>query len=293
MAGRRPKGVIELGWACLDSSARGRAEHRPVSGDYPDHVVRRFGFTAGGGLGWKISALMTPRPEPAPWKIVVITGAPSWAEYWAPVMAELPLDREMIVVDRPGFAASEPGVCVADIRVQALALAPLLTKAPGQKLLLVGQSYGAAIATLMADAHPGAVDQITLLSSYLGVSGPTATWLVRVGSRLLNVIPKDLRNAVIEVAGHARQMDLMHAALPRLAAPIHMIHGDQDDFAPLTVAHAFGRRINARFHVAPGANHFLNDGPAHALLAALENCIPANDTRREAAVAQPIGAETG
>ena len=283
MAGRRPKGVLELAWACLDSSAHGRTEHRPVTIDYPGHVIRRFSFEAGGGLGWRVSALMTPRPEPAPWKIVVITGAPSWAEYWSPVMAALPQDREMIVVDRPGFAASEPGTCVPDIRVQARALAPLLTKARGQKLLLVGQSYGAAIATLMAEANPAAVDQISLLSSYLGESGPTAKWLVRVGSSLLNVIPKDLKHAVIEVAGQTPQMAFMNAALPRLVTPIHMIHGDQDDFAPLDVAHRFSLRGDTRhpmrFERVGGANHFLNDGPVETLLGALESCIPPERAR--------------
>ncbi len=284
MAGRRPKGVIELGLACLDSQARGRTEHRPVTLDYPDDVIRRFSFEAGGGLGWRLSALATPRPQPAPWKIVVITGAPSWAEYWAPVMAALPADREMIVVDRPGFAASQPGTCVRDIRVQARALAPLLTRARGQKLLLVGQSYGAAIATLMAEANPGTVDQISLMSSYLGEPGPTAKWLVRVGSSLLNVIPKDLKHAVIEVAGQTPQMAFMNAALPRLETPIHMIHGDQDDFAPLDVAHRFSLRGDTRhpmrFERVGGANHFLNDGPVETLLGALESCIPAERLRR-------------
>jgi pimeloyl-ACP methyl ester carboxylesterase len=284
MTGRRPKGVLELGWACLDSHARGRTEHRPVTIDYPDDVVRRFSFEAGDGLGWRLSALMTPRRAPAPWKIVVITGAPSWAEYWAPVMAALPADREMVVVDRPGFAGSQPGVCVPDIRVQARALAPLLTKARGQKLLLVGQSYGAAIATLMAEANPGKVDQLSLLSSYLGEPGPTARWLVRVGSSLLNVIPRDLKHAVMEVAGQTPQMPLMHAALSRLDVPIHMIHGDQDDFAPLDVAHRFSRRGDTRhpvrFERVGGANHFLNDGPVETLLTALESCIPPEPARR-------------
>jgi pimeloyl-ACP methyl ester carboxylesterase len=283
MTGRRPKGVLELGWACLDSQAHGRTEHRPVTIDYPEHVVRRFSFEAGGGLGWMVSALMTPRPQPAPWKIVVITGSPSWAEYWSPVMAALPADREMIVVDRPGFAASEPGICVPDIRVQARALAPLLTKARGQKLLLVGQSYGAAIATMMADAHPGVVDQLSLLSSYLGEPGPTARWLVRVGSSLLNVIPRDLKHAVIEVAGQTPQMAFMNAALPRLRTPVHMIHGDQDDFAPLDVADRFSRRGDTRhpmrFERVGGANHFLNDGPVETVLGALESCIPPNKAR--------------
>ena len=284
MAGRRPKGVLELGLACLDSTARGRTEHRPVTIDYPDHVIRRISFDAGGGLGWRISALTTPRAEPAPWKIVVITGSPSWAEYWSPVMASLPENREMIVVDRPGFAASQPGICIPDIRVQARALAPLLTKARGQKLLLVGQSYGAAIATLMAEANLGAVDQISLLSSYLGEPGPTARWLVRVGSSLLTVIPKDLKHAVMEVAGQTPQMAYMHAALPRLETPVHMIHGDQDDFAPLEVARRFSLRQDmrhpVRFEQVSGANHFLNDGPAATLLNALESCIPAQKTRR-------------
>ena len=273
MAARRPKGVIELGLACLDSAAKGRTEHRPVAADYPDSVVRRISFSAGGDLGWRVSALITPRPAPPPWKIVVVTGSPSWAEYWAPVMAALPQDREMIVVDRPGFAASEPGVCVADIRVQSEALSPLLAKAPGQKLLLVGQSYGAAIATLMADANPGVVDEIALLSSYLGESGPTATWLVRVGQKFLNVIPKDLKHAVMEVAGQAPQMAHMHRALERLPHRAHLFHGDADDFAPLETARRFATDRRFRFETVPGANHFLNDGPPKVLLGALESCL--------------------
>lgn len=133
MASRRPKGILALGWACLESAASGRTEHRPTSADYEDAVVRRISFTAGGGLGWRVSALTTPRAAPAPWKIVVVTGAPSWAEYWAPVLAALPQTREMVVVDRPGFAASEPAACVLDIGEQARALAPLLKLHRGRK----------------------------------------------------------------------------------------------------------------------------------------------------------------
>ncbi|MGI8839619.1 MAG: alpha/beta fold hydrolase [Caulobacteraceae bacterium] len=270
---------MALFWACLESAAAGRAEHRPISEAYPDTVVRRIAFTAGGGFGWRLSALTTPRPRPAPWKIVVVTGAPSWAEYWAPILAALPRDREMIVVDRPGFAASEPAECVPDIRDQARALGPLLDKAPGQRILLVGQSYGAAIATLMAAARPRRVAALALLSSYLGEPGPTAGWLVRAGSRFLNVIPRDLRNAVIEVSGQPPQMAYMRQALTRVRAPVHVVHGDMDDFAPIEAARAFAGAIASRrpvrFQPVPGANHFLNDGPTETLLACLEACIPA------------------
>lgn len=278
MASKRPKGIWALFWACLESTASGRTEHRPTSADYPETLVRRITFTAGGGFGWRLSALTTPRTRPAPWKIVVVTGAPSWAEYWAPALAALPQDREMIVVDRPGYAASQPAECVADIRDQACALSPLLRAAPGQKLLLVGQSYGAPIAALMAAAQPRRVTALVLLSSYLGQSGPTARWLVRTGSRFLSMIPRDLRNAVIEVSGQPAQLAQMHRALGRIGAPVHVIHGDQDDFAPLRAARDLAdnapTRRPVRFLSVPGANHFFNDGPVERLLECLETCIP-------------------
>jgi pimeloyl-ACP methyl ester carboxylesterase len=263
----------------VESALTGRREHVPTSADYAEHVVRRVTFKAGGGHGWTLSALTTPRSKPAPWKIVVVTGAPSWAEYWAPALAALPEDREMVVVDRPGFACSEPFDCIPDIKVQAEALAPLLKAAPGQKVLLVGQSYGAAIATLMAETSPKSVDGVVLLSSYLSSPGPTARWLVETGLKVLNVIPRDLRNAVLEVSGQPGQIALMKDALTRLKVPVHVIHGDADDFAPIEAAEALVAETRTRgqmhFHRVPGANHFLNDGPVDLLLACLEDCIPA------------------
>jgi pimeloyl-ACP methyl ester carboxylesterase len=267
-----------LGWACIECAATGRTEHVPTSKDYPETVMRRTSFTAGGGLGWKISALETTRERPCPLKIVVVPGAPSWAEYWAPTLAALPADREMIVVDRPGFAASEPATCVPDIRLQAVALSPLLETVPGQKILLVGQSYGAAIATVMAARNPKAVAGVVLLSSYLGEPGPTARFLVNLGMRALHLIPRDLRNAILEVSGQAPQLSHMRQALRRLNVPVHVIHGDADDFAPIElaeqlVAEAICRRP-MNFIRVPGANHFLNDGPVEVMMSVLEQCMP-------------------
>lgn len=278
MKRQRPKGVLGMGLACIQAAAAGRTEHVPTSDDYPDSLVRRTYFEAGGGHGWRISALATPRDKPAPWKIVVVTGAPSWSEYWAPALAALPQDREMIVVDRPGFAGSEPFDCVPDIRVQAEALAPLLKAAPGQRILLVGQSYGAAIATLMAAARPRRIASVVLLSSYLGVAGPTARWLVDWGSHVLDFIPRDLRNAIKEVSHQADQLSYMRAALEQLSVPVHVLHGETDDFAPIEIAERLVAETHTRrpihFQRIAGVNHFLNDGPAEMVIDCLEACIP-------------------
>lgn len=274
----RPKGWLSVGLACVGSAALGRSEHVPTSEHFPDDVVRRTSFVAGGGHGWRISALETPRPRPAAWKIVVITGAPSWSEYWAPVMAALPQDRQMIVVDRPGFANSEPYDHVPDIRVQAQALAPLLRAAPGQKVVLVGQSYGAAIAILMAAAQPRAVKSLVLLSGYFGEAGPTARMLLDLGAKALRLIPRDLRNAVLEVRNQPRQLDMVREALSRLRTPVHVVHGDRDDFAPIEIAEQLiaetRGRLPARVERVNGGDHFINSGPVDQLMGALESCIP-------------------
>jgi pimeloyl-ACP methyl ester carboxylesterase len=279
VARKRPKGVLQIGWAVVDAAVNGRTEHVPTAADYPDDVVRRISFLAGGGHGWRISALQTPREMTAPWKIVVITGAPSWAEYWAETMSELPADREMIVVDRPGYGASEPAEPVTDIRVQAEALAPLLVAERGQKIMLVGQSYGAAIASLMAEANPGQVSSLVLLSGFFGETGPTSRWLIDLGGRALKVLPRDLRHAVIEASGQRPQLAYAKRALANLTMPIHMVHGDQDDFAPIEVAERLAAETVTRnpiqFMRTEGGSHFLNDGPAEQMLAALEACIPA------------------
>lgn len=303
MASKRPKGVLGVGLACFTSAATGRTEHRATSADYPDSVVRRISFEAGGGTGWRISALVTPRETPAPIKVVVITGSPSWAEYWAPMMAALPNDWEMTVVDRPGFAASEPADPVFDLMVQAQALSPVVTAAPGQRLLLVGQSYGAAIAALIAhgvtpqaapqttfDAllrrlglrkavpTPHPVSGLVLLSGFFGETGPTSRWLVDVGGRMLSLIPRDLRNAVLEVTRQAEQLPAVREALAGLATSVHVIHGDADDFAPLGVAERLAEEIERhepmRVHRVPGADHFLNERPPEELLAILRDCLP-------------------
>ena len=117
-----------------------------------------------------------------------------------------------------------------------------------------------------------------LLSGYFGESGPTARWLIRWGSRLLKFIPRDLRHAVIEVSNQPSQLAYLHAALRRLKIPVHVIHGDKDDFAPIEIAERLVAETRARrpirFEKVEGANHFLNDGPVEPLLAALEACIP-------------------
>jgi pimeloyl-ACP methyl ester carboxylesterase len=130
----------------------------------------------------------------------------------------------------------------------------------------------------MAAAHPKRVASVVLLSSFLGVTGPTSRWLVEWGSRILGLIPRDLRNAVREVSGQADQLSYMRAALNQLSVPVHVLHGDVDDFAPIEIAERLVAETRTRrpihFERIAGVNHFLNDGPAETVIDRLEACIP-------------------
>ena len=283
MARRRPRGILPLFAACIACAVSGRREHVPTAEEYPDSVIKRISFEAGGGLGWRLSALTTPRSQPAPWKFVVVTGAPSWGEYWAPVMAALPQDREMVVVDRPGFANSEPVHCVPKITTQAKALLPLLEPQPGQRILLIGQSYGAAIATLMAARRPDHTAGLVLVSGFFGKTGPTARFLIDLGQKVLGLIPRDLRHAVLEAAGQSNQLNPVFRLLNSFPFLVSIIHGDKDDFAPIEVARAIADTTlaPARFIEIRGGNHFLNDCEPDQVIQWLETAIGGRGTLRQ------------
>lgn len=276
MIRRRTTSLVSVGLATLRDA--NRSERRPLSFFYDETEVRRVTFDAGFGLGWKLTAVETPRDKPAPWKFIVIAGSPSWSEYWAEFLSTLPKDREMVVVDRPGFGTSGPKTCIPDIRLQAQALQPLLKAPFGQKVMLVGHSYGAAIATLLAANNPGKVHGLVLLSGYFGEFGATSKMLVKMGSMIMGLIPRDLRHAIMEVTGQKPQLEHMKTALAKLRVPVHVIHGDKDDYAPFEAAEAVVKAVRTkrpvRFERIEAGDHFMHDSNPDALRVALERCLP-------------------
>lgn len=250
------------------------AQRFPTSKDYPPTVMTRVAFEAGGGHGWKLSALETPNREQAAWKIVIITGTPSWSEYWAPTLAKVPADRTMIVADRPGFAQSEPRGVVTSIEAQADALAPMLDGPPGQQVVLIGQSYGGPIATVLAAKRPDKVKALVLMSAFFGERGPTIRRLSGLGSLTRIALPRDMKNSLDEINGQRKQMPSVREALAQIEAPILVLHGDQDTFVTLEAAKRLAETARADFMPVQG-DHFLNACCVSDVLAAAERAIAA------------------
>ena len=281
---RGPLGLIAA--LVLSGCAIGTAEDDndsfPTSSAYPAGTMERIEFTAAVPEGWRISALQTPARPDATWKVVIITGTPSWSEYWAPTIAALPASREMIVADRPGFRSSEPQGAVRDIAKQAEALAPMLETHPGERVLLVGQSFGAPVATLMAARYPDKVDAVVLVSAFFGDRGPTARRMIGVGSVVQPLLPRDLRNSISEITGQRPQLPGVWQALRGLRQPIVFVHGDNDTFVPLEADQRIAAEYGHTLISVPGGDHFLNACCVPALLEAMEQAISEAEGREPA-----------
>jgi pimeloyl-ACP methyl ester carboxylesterase len=268
--------------ACAIGTAEDDNDRFPTSSSYPPGTMERTTFTAGVPEGWRISALRTPERPDATWKVVIITGTPSWSEYWAPTIAALPPTREMIVADRPGFRTSEPEEAVRDLAKQADALAPMLEAREGQRVLLVGQSFGAPVATLMAQRYPDRVDAIVLVSAYFGDRGPTARRLFGAGRLFHGMLDRDLKNSITEVTAQTAQLPAVWTALRGLQQPIVFIHGDDDTFVPLDADQRIAAEYGHTLVTVPGGDHFLNACCVPALLGAFEQAISEAEGREAA-----------
>ncbi len=271
--------VLLLAACVVRAESEPEADRFPTSKDFTADVMTRTSFTAAGATPWKLSALKTPRAAPAPWKIVVVTGTPSWSEYWAPVLAKVGPDREMVVADRPGFAQSEPQRAVTDIAAQADALAALLDGPAAQKVIVIGQSYGGPIATLMAARHPEKIKALVLMSAFYGERGPTIRRLDALGSLVRPALPRDMQNSLAEISGQAPQLPAARTALASLTAPVIVLHGDKDTFIVPAAAERLAAQAKAQYIVAPGGDHFLNACCVDAVLDAVERGIAAAEGR--------------
>jgi pimeloyl-ACP methyl ester carboxylesterase len=268
--------------ACAIGATEDNNDRFPTSSSYPPGTMERIDFTAGVPEQWRISALRTPERPDATWKVVIITGTPSWSEYWAPTLAGLPDTRELIVADRPGFRSSEPEGAVRDLAQQANALAPMLQAHEGQRVLLVGQSFGAPVATLMAQRYADQVDAVVLVSAYFGDRGPTARRMFGAGRLFHGMLPRDLKNSITEVNAQAGQLPAVWAALRGLTQPIVFVHGDNDTFVPLSADQRIAAEYGHTLIEVPGGDHFLNACCVPALLGAFEQAIAEAEGRETA-----------
>jgi pimeloyl-ACP methyl ester carboxylesterase len=196
-----------------------------------------------------------------------IHGTPgSWQDS-AYLITESSLISRMRVVsfDRPGWGLSQyqdQAKPVANMQTQALLISPLIQhlkqRYPRLPLILVGHSWGASLAPIIAEQHPEQVDGLLLLAGGMNQTLTQPRWYNKfadtgVGHFLLSLsdIGKQLNHANLEM--FALQDGLASSAerLSKLSIPVVLVQGGKDhlvdpknaDYAEQHLAKPFSKVI--------------------------------------------------
>lgn len=203
--------------------------------------------------------------QPTAQPVLFVHGAPgsmsSWEDYLTdPVLTER---FHLIAYDRPGYGHSSDGGPVTSISDQAEAAFAVLDAAGAAGApLVVGHSYGGAIAARMAMADSGSLLAVLLLAAAVDPENERVFFFNRpLEWRALNwMLPGGMRTANREKVTHVAELTAMLPLWSAISVPVTVIHGAKDPIVPVAngrfAAEAIPRRF-VSYRELPDANHFL------------------------------------
>lgn len=194
-------------------------------------------------------------------RIILIHGSPGSAKVWSRYLNNPQPDIEYISVDRAGYGSSGEGDRQSSLANQTALLKPLL--ADGKINVVVGHSYGGAVAAHLAATYPEKVHGLILVSSALD---PTLEKVLLI-QRLMEappfkwLIPKNLRVSNQELIELKAELDKLSTALPKIKSNVHVIHGTRDALVPISNVDYMAERFSACKKIEitrlAGRNHFI------------------------------------
>ena len=122
--------------------------------------------------------------------IVLIHGAFTSSHLWQDVLPRLPKGHRVLVLDLLGHGRSDPpGTHAMTVAGHAARVAALLDVLGVRRASLVGHGMGAAIAAVMAQAHPERVTHLMLVNPTMIGNQPGDVALSRRVGRLVPLLP--------------------------------------------------------------------------------------------------------
>ncbi len=198
--------------------------------------------------------------------ILFVHGSPGEWQAWAQYLSDPDLSTRahMIAVDRPGFGGSEAGKVEPSLERQCRDIAPLLDRAaPGQRVVLVGHSFGGPVICRLAMDHPDQITDLIVLAGSIDPGQEQTKWYQYAAKWWIFrwLVPTELQMANGEIMPLKRGLTEMMPLWPKIRQRVTVIQGLADNLVPPENAD-FAQRmmINARpleIIRIPGMNHFL------------------------------------
>jgi len=166
-------------------------------------------------------------------RVVFVHGSPGNAGEWARFLADVPKTQYNLAIDRPGFGESggEPEV---DLKAQAKAVQPLLGTPGGEGVIVVGYSYGGAVALRLAADYPDRVAGLLLIASAADPTRDEVHPLQELAAIdfFKALLPRELTNANAELLALRPQLEDLAAALGQIKVPVTIVQGLSDTLVP-------------------------------------------------------------
>jgi pimeloyl-ACP methyl ester carboxylesterase len=196
--------------------------------------------------------------------LLFIHGAPSSLSYWTNYLKDSALlaNARMYAVDRPGYGYSGLADPVPDIQKQAQLLKPLLDSmhAFHRPVILVGASYGTAVASRLAMDNPGLVDGIVLVAPAIAPGQEKTFWFTPAIEHpaLKWFVPRIFQSANTEKVHHAAELRKMLPLWSTIHVPVFYLQGSKDELVYTTNADFARTHIaGVQIQMIPGKGHLI------------------------------------
>ena len=213
--------------------------------------------------------------------IVMLHGSPGgWSDFTMLMTQErLGTSARLVAVDRLGWGGSREGGIETSLVVQAAAIAELLATYPAdRRVVLVGSSWGGAVAARVAMDRPDLGDALLLLGASVdpALHGDDHVLNALGSNPWINwAIPEAYRHSSTELLPIREQLAAMQEQWGTIRCPVTMLYGADDTNEPRAnadlVVRALGSRVTVQ--IVPGSGHGIQwDKPevvADAILALL------------------------
>jgi magnesium chelatase accessory protein len=273
----------------------GRPRWETDGKDWPNRAASRF--VSAGGVKWHVQ-VMGPPLGTAP-VALLLHGTGAATHSWRDLAPLLAARMTVIAPDLPGHGFSAP-LRPASLDHMARALAGLNAALGAAPDLIIGHSAGAAIGLGMVAhgvAEPKALVSIggallpfpgmasklfpavakwmalnpftPELFAWRARSGETASFLARATGSRIDAGGVALYGRLFATSGHCAgalammgewDLEPLAAALPRIATPVLLIHGDRDATIPASTSRTAAARLPAgRLDILPGLGHLTHE----------------------------------
>ncbi len=227
-----------------------------MAGSAARSIERKEVETSSGGLVSYLRAGDSSMP-----RVIFVHGSPGSARGWKRYLRN-PLDQyEFIAIDRPGFGHSSHWGVVPHLREQARAIEPLLVERNKRWPILVGHSFGAAVAIRTAIEYPRLVGGLLIISGSLDPDLEEIGILNTVGKACSFLLPKRLRHCNRELMTFREELIALRPMMGNVRCPVIILHGIRDSLVPPSNVDYMRSHMQSRFIrdvvVLEKGNHFL------------------------------------